>query len=170
VPEKNLIVAAFSGIEHIRGYPSIVNTPASTPTLHSTRNAETTDRPSILVVEDDAAVEASLCTTLRTLGFIAFHADSIDEAMKVLERETIDAVTLDVAPSDPSGPKQPGLSLLSHLRATRNHAHVPVLILTDTLLSDDDLAFVRKHRAEVHYQPQPYYELASHLNWLLDRK
>jgi len=124
---------------------------------------------SILVVED-AGGQSSLSTTLRTLGFIAFHAETVAEAMKLLECEAIDAIAVDVTLSDPDGSKHSGLRLLTDLRATGNHAHIPVLVLTVTLSSDDDQAFARKHGAEVHYKPQPYYELATHLNWLLNRK
>ena len=166
----NLIVVVLPAVEDIRVTLGVVSTPANNSMLRANFKTETTGRPSILVVEDDAAVQASLCTILRTFGFTPFHADSVDEAIKVLECETIDAITLDVTLPDPSGSKRYGLSLLTHLRATRDHAHIPVLIFTDALLSDDDQAFARTHGAEVYYKPQPYYELASHLNWLLDRK
>jgi DNA-binding response OmpR family regulator len=124
---------------------------------------------SILVVEDDDAVQTALCATLRTLGFTPFHADSVDEAFKVLRRETIDAVTLDLTLAGPGGSKHSGLSLLVQLRATSEYADTPVLIFAGTFLSHDDEALARKHGAEILYKPQPYYELASHLNRLLGR-
>jgi CheY-like chemotaxis protein len=123
--------------------------------------------PSILVVEDDPAVHATFCSMLRTLGFTTFQADTVDEAKRLLELETIDAITLDVTLPDPSGSRQSGLSLLEYLRATPAYAKLPVLIFTGTFLSHDDEMFAKKHGAEIHYKPQPYYELAAHLNRLL---
>lgn len=125
--------------------------------------------PSILVVEDDPAIYSSLCSTLRTLGFSAFQAETVDDAVKVLEHESIDAVTLDVTLTDASGSKKSGLSLLAQLRTMQGHAQTPVLIFTGTFLSEDDERVARHHGAEVHHKPMAYYELVSHLNRLLGR-
>lgn len=123
----------------------------------------------ILVVEDDHAVSTSLCSALRTLGFTPFHAETVDDAIEVLDREEIDAITLDVTLPDPSGSKKSGLSLLAHLRVTKEHSTTPVLIFTGSFLTDEDQRFAQKHGAEVHYKPMPYYELTAHLTRLLKK-
>ena len=135
------------------------------------RGAEILSMPgaSILVVEDDPAIHMSLCSTLRTLGFTPFHAETASDATSVLERESIEAITLDVTLPDASGTKKSGLGFLEHLRTIHGHADTPVLIFTGTFLSEDDEKFAKKHGAEVHYKPMAYYELVAHLNRLLGR-
>lgn len=126
--------------------------------------------PAILVVEDDHLLQTTLCATLTLSNFTPHRADNVDEALRILGRERIEAVTLDVRLPDPKGLKRSGLALLSFLRATPDYAHVPVVIFTGMQLSPEDEALARKHDAEVFMKPEPYATLISHLNQLLDRK
>jgi DNA-binding response OmpR family regulator len=126
--------------------------------------------PAVLVVEDDASVQTTLCATLALLGFTPHHAQTIDDALGILGREHIDAVTLDIRLPDPKGLQRSGLSLLAFLRATPEYANVPVVIFTGMPLSENDEALARKHGAEVFYKPQPYSVLVSQLNRSLDRE
>ena len=53
------------------------------------------------------------------------------------------------------------------LRATAEHAHLPVLIFTGVPLSPSEEEMVRVHGGHVFYKPQPYMVLINHLNELL---
>ena len=125
--------------------------------------------PAVLVVEDDSSVQTTLCATLTLLGFTPHHAQTIDDALAILGRERIDAVTLDIRLPDPKGFQRSGLSLLAFLRATPDYTNVPVVVFTGMPLSEDDEALARRLGAEVFYKPQPYSVIASQLNRSLDR-
>ena len=51
--------------------------------------------PRILVVEDDPLLQRTLCATLTLLGFIPYHAATVDEALEILGTQHIDAITLE---------------------------------------------------------------------------
>ena len=73
--------------------------------------------------------------TLAHAGFTAHHAVTVDEALAILRREHVDAVSLDVKVPDPKGLERSGLSLLTTLRAMPGYAKVPALIFTGMPLS-----------------------------------
>jgi CheY-like chemotaxis protein len=50
----------------------------------------------------------------------------------------VDAVSLDVRLPDPKGLERSGLTLLAYLRASTEHAHLPVLIFTGQPLSQEE--------------------------------
>jgi DNA-binding response OmpR family regulator len=124
--------------------------------------------PVVLVVEDELAVQTTLCATLTLMGFKAYPADTVETALKILGREHVDAVCLDVRLPDPKGLERSGLTLLAFLRATAEYAHVPVLIFTGNPLSPDDEELARRSDAHVFYKPERYSVLIEHLNRLLE--
>jgi len=120
--------------------------------------------PVVLVLEDDPAVQTTLCTMLAHAGFTAHHAVTVDEALAILRREHVDAVSLDVKVPDPKGLERSGLSLLTTLRAMPGYATVPALIFTGMPLSFEEEDAARKLNASIFYKPQPYAVLIQHLN------
>lgn len=108
-----------------------------------------------------------MCATLTVMGFMTHQADSVDAALKILGAEQVDAIVLDVRLPDPTGLQQSGLHLLRFLRATAEHARLPVLIFTGVPLSPSEEELVRGHGAHVFYKPQPYRVLINRLNELL---
>jgi CheY-like chemotaxis protein len=125
------------------------------------------NRPVILVVEDEIPVQTTLCATLTLVGFNALRADSVDAALKTLGAEHIDAVILDVRLPDPKGLQRSGLTLLAFLRATPDYAHIPALIFTGVPLSGDEELLAKKHDAQVFYKPQAYSTLIATLSRML---
>ena len=120
--------------------------------------------PAVLVLEDDPSVRTTLCTMLMLAGFTTHYAVTVDEALAILGREHVDAVSLDVRVPDPQGLERSGLSLLSMLRATPEHAALPALIFTGMPLSVEEEDAARRLNAPVFYKPQPYSVLIQHLN------
>jgi DNA-binding response OmpR family regulator len=127
-----------------------------------------TSRAAVLVVEDETSLRTTMCATLTLMGFTTLQADSVEAALKILGTEHVDAMVLDVRLPDPTGLQQSGLHLLRFLRATAEHAQVPVLIFTGVPLSPSEEELVRVHGAHVFYKPQPYMVLINHLKELLN--
>jgi len=123
--------------------------------------------PTVLVVEDEASVQTTFCATLTLMGFKTQHADTVESALEILKREHIDAVSLDVKLPDPNGSDQSGLTLLAYLRATKEYAHLPVLIFTGVPLSPEEEKVIQRHNAEVFYKPQRYATLVECLMRML---
>ena len=120
-------------------------------------------RPIVLVVEDEPSVQTTLCATLTLMEFAPHHAKSVDEALKILGSQHVDAVTLDVRLPDPDNLQRSGLTLLPLLRATAEYATIPILIFTGMPLSPDDEEIARRHDAHVFYKPERYSVLIEHL-------
>ena len=123
--------------------------------------------PVVLVVEDEPSVQTTFCATLTLMGFKTQHADTVDRALEILNSEPVDAVSLDVRLPDPKGLERSGLTLLAHLRASKEHAHLPVLIFTGQPLSQEEEVLIQQHNAEVFYKPQRYTTLVECLTRML---
>jgi DNA-binding response OmpR family regulator len=125
-------------------------------------------RRSVLVVEDEPALQTSLSAYLTLHDFETFRASSVDDALKVLGRENIDAVTLDVSLPDEQGMQRTGFTLLTFLRATAAYKNLPVVIFTGVPLAPDDEQHALQLGAAVIYKPQPFGVLLESLSRLLD--
>ena len=123
--------------------------------------------PVVLVVEDEPSVQTTFCATLTLMGFKTQHADTVDRALEILSAERVDAVSLDVRLPDPKGLERSGLTLLAYLRASKEHAHLPVLIFTGQPLSQEEEILIQQHNAEVFYKPQRYTTLVECLTRML---
>ncbi len=123
--------------------------------------------PVVLVVEDEPSVQTTFCATLTLMGFKTQHADTVDRALEILGAERVDAVSLDVRLPDPKGLERSGLTLLAYLRASKEHAHLPVLIFTGQPLSQEEEILIQQHNVEVFYKPQRYMTLVECLTRML---
>lgn len=128
----------------------------------------TSPRATVLVVEDETSLRTTMCAALTLMGFITHQAESVDGALKILGAEHVDAIVLDVRLPDPTGLQKSGLHLLRFVRATEEHALIPVLIFTGAPLSPAEEETVRLHNGHVFYKPQPYLVLINQLNELLN--
>jgi len=108
-----------------------------------------------------------MCASLTLMGFLTHQADSVDAALRILGAEHVDAIVLDVRLPDTTGLQKSGLHLLRFVRATPEHAHIPVLIFTGVHLSPAEEETVRQHGGHIFYKPQPYAVLINQLNDLL---
>lgn len=80
---------------------------------------------SVLVVEDEAAMQQQLRIDLHDLGYRPAVASSAPEAMEVLERERVAAVLLDLVLDEG---EDSGFDLLTWIR--RHHPGLPVIVLS----------------------------------------
>lgn len=144
--------------------------PLVTPLSLVSVRADNPSMPAVLVLEDDPAVRATLCTMLTLAGFTTHYAVTVDDALAILGREHVDAVSLDVRVPDPKGLERSGLSVLTELRALPGYASVPALIFTGMPLSPEEEDVAQKLNAPIFYKPQPYSVLIQHLRRQLQQR
>lgn len=128
----------------------------------------TSSRSTVLVVEDETSLRTTMCAALTLMGFVTHQAESVDTALRILGAEHVDAIVLDVRLPDTTGLQKSGLHLLRFVRATPEHAHIPVIIFTGVPLSPAEEATVRQHGGHIFHKPQPYAVLIDQLNELLN--
>jgi signal transduction histidine kinase/CheY-like chemotaxis protein/HPt (histidine-containing phosphotransfer) domain-containing protein len=80
----------------------------------------------VLVVDDIPAGRASLVTKLRYFSYEAVAAQSVEEALEILDR----GERFDLVLADELMPKRGGLDLLTALRAHSRHAAMPFVLLS----------------------------------------
>src|SRR4051812_121141 len=102
------------------------------------------DRPAVLVVDDELNLQETLATVLTIVGFKAHRAGNVAEALTILGRERIDAVSLDIRMPDPEGLERDGFTLLKHLRSVPKYSGLPILLFTGVELSDAQEALARQ--------------------------
>ena len=101
-----------------------VRLPPLPPGLEVYRPAEVLGS-SVLVVEDEAAMQQQLRIDLHDLGYRPAVASSAPEAMEVLERERVAAVLLDLVLDEG---EDSGFDLLTWIR--HHHPGLPVIVLS----------------------------------------
>ncbi|MDO4704728.1 MAG: response regulator transcription factor [Comamonadaceae bacterium] len=116
----------------------------------------------ILIVEDDAALAASLQQVLGQAGFVAETCADGNEAIFLGETESYDAAVLDLGL-----PGMDGISVLHHWREAG--CHMPVLILTGRSRWSDKLAGFQAGADDYLTKPFVHEEVALRLRALLRR-
>jgi CheY-like chemotaxis protein len=122
---------------------------------------------SVLVVEDEPNIQETLAVVLTLVGFKAYRAGNVEEALTILGEESIDAISLDVDLLDPEGLERDGLTLLKYLRSVPEFVNLPVLLFTGVELEPEEEALVAGLHVKVFYKPQPYSDLIDELNRVL---
>ena len=82
-------------------------------------------KKTILLVDDEAHILELLKYTMENEGFSTLQAETGEQALKLLGRERVDAVILDLML-----PGIDGLEVLKHIRVTPGTKNLPVLMLT----------------------------------------
>mgnify|MGYP001589757259 CR=1 FL=1 len=80
----------------------------------------------ILVVEDDKFLRELISKRLRDEQFTVFESIDGEEAFKVLDKETVDLILLDIIL-----PGVNGFEILKRLKEDPTIAHIPVMMLTN---------------------------------------
>jgi len=83
------------------------------------------EKKTILAVDDEIHILELLKYNLETNGYYVITVETGEEALKLLEREKIDAVLLDLML-----PKIDGLEVLRRIRNTKKIKKIPVILLT----------------------------------------
>jgi len=123
-------------------------------------------QPTVLVVDDEAAVRSFLRAYLKAAGYAVCEAGDVDSALSALDERHVDAVVLDVRMPDPRGWGRSGLEVLAFIRLHGVFAELPVLILTGHPLDREEHNMARRHWADVFLKPDGYRQLLDRLDQL----
>ena len=93
-----------------------------------------TERPIILVVDDDAPILLLMRNLLREFGFEAVAAGSGEQAIAEARKRTPDLILL-----DRNMPGMTGDEVLRELRADEGFSSIPILILSGEPLGPDEI-------------------------------
>jgi len=116
----------------------------------------------LLIVEDNATLSASLAKGLTEDGYEVDTADTGDAAARRLERSDIDAIVLDLGLPDIDG-----IDLLAQLRERGINA--PVLVLTARDAVSSRVAALEQGADDYLVKPFEYAELLARIRALLRR-
>jgi len=92
-------------------------------------------RPSVLVIDDDVAVDESFGEMLGAAGYDVHAEGSCSSGLAYLERTTPSVLILDLHLPDATG-----LECLRRLRQITQHRRLPVAILTGDYFLDEEIA------------------------------
>jgi two-component system, chemotaxis family, sensor kinase CheA len=132
------------------------------PAMNPNRVANNPAR--ILVVDDARLIRTLVSDMLRQAGFHVFSAADGQEAWEILQQEKIDLIVTDV-----NMPHLDGLALTQKVRASRQWALLPVVLMSATDIDIDRQrglaygasAYVAKERQELQSLVQKISELLS---------
>ncbi|PYE31013.1 two-component system response regulator FlrC [Idiomarina fontislapidosi] len=105
------------------------------------------DSPTVLVVEDDAALREAITDTLELANYQCLHADSGESALLKLKKHKVDLVVSDV--------QMPGMNGLQLLRNIKHlQINVPIVMMTAYAKVDD--AVVAMREGAIDYLSKPF--------------
>lgn len=118
---------------------------------------------SILIVDDDEAVTQTFARMLRMEGFRVRTAINAESGLTETFQNQPDAIILDLRM-----PLVDGLGFLKRLRASKDHRHIPVAIVTgDYCLEEHVSAELRRLGAELKFKPLWFEDLVGLARTLL---
>lgn len=126
---------------------------------------ETRPLPTILLVDDEPAIQNFLGALLETRGYDVTPARTAQAAIELIETRPVDAIVLDV-----KMPGRSGLDVLRYVRERPQTRELPVFILTGAPFTPDEEALVVRYRAYVFYKQERVDELAEYIERLVARR
>lgn len=118
------------------------------PAQEEFQGAET-DKPTILLVEDDSSLLAFLYQGLEAEGYRIVSAGNGVEALKLLETETVDLILSDVMM-----PEMDGMELCRQVKTNINYSHMPLVLLTAKANSEAEIEGLES--GADFYIPKPF--------------
>ncbi len=115
--------------------------------------------PTVLILEDEAAVRRSLARYLHASGYAVKEASDVDQAFAALQRGGFQAVILDVGVPDPTGLGRTGLEVLAHLHEGGRSVPLCVIVFTGYPLTEAQEGLISRCRARIVYKPETYETL-----------
>ena len=94
--------------------------------------------PTVLIVDDEEAVQQVVVTTLNRMGYRTVTADNGLEALEMLQQEPVDLII-----SDYSMPVVDGLELHIRLKEHSPHLEDRFILITGTLFAPEVSRFIR---------------------------
>jgi CheY-like chemotaxis protein len=123
------------------------------------------EAPPVLVLDDEESVRHALRLYLERHSYTAVEAATVEAAVESMRTTAFEAVILDVRlPGSESG-----LDALEALRRIPEFAPVPVLIVTGSVLTEQEEQQVTRQRAHVVYKPEGFKTVVNFLDQLTGR-
>jgi DNA-binding response OmpR family regulator len=127
------------------------------------------DPPRVLLVEDDAVLRTFLADNLTADGFAPLEAESVADALRLLEYAPPDLVLIDLGLPDGSG-----LDLIARVRAadglaSRLDPAMPLIVLTGRAAEIDRVRGFERGADDYVVKPFSYAELRLRLHAVLRR-
>lgn len=111
---------------------------------------ETSERASVLVVEDERDYAELLAAALEGGGYsVEYAVDGIDALERVRSRRP-DVITLDI-----QMPRKGGVLFYRELKSNPSFSDIPVVVVTDITKDDRDMETFVKTFLEVEHLPMP---------------
>ncbi|MFP5391943.1 MAG: response regulator [Gammaproteobacteria bacterium] len=123
------------------------------------------DKTTVLIVEDEPAIVELVTFSLRESGWTVVAAASATEAWDCIARRTPHLILLDWMLPDMTG-----LRLLARIRADRQFADIPVIMLTAKSMEEDKIAGLNNGADDYVTKPFSPRELLARAKALLRRK
>src|SRR5450830_1861857 len=122
------------------------------------------DKTTVLIVEDEPAIVELVTYSLRESGWNCCSVQNVADAWDFIQHRTPHLILLDWMLPD-----QTGLRLLSRIRADRNFAAIPVIMLTAKSMEEDKLAGLNSGADDYVTKPFSPRELLARVKALLRR-
>ena len=119
----------------------------------------------MLVVDDEPLVCEIGRRFLREGGYGCVVAENVERALEMIGTTRVDAAILDVRLPG----KGSGLDLLAILRQRAPMANIPVLIMTGSVLTEDEEAAITRQRGYLFYKPEGFDTIIKFLDQLTGR-
>jgi two-component system phosphate regulon response regulator PhoB len=124
-----------------------------------------TDKTTILIVEDEPAIVELVKYSLREAGWNVCSVSNVADAWAFLQQRTPQLILLDWMLPD-----QTGLRLLSRIRLDRHFQGIPVIMLTAKSMEEDKIAGLNTGADDYVTKPFSPRELLARAKALLRRK
>jgi adenylate cyclase len=116
----------------------------------------------ILVVEDDAITSDFLSRYLSAVGYHVLRAQSGEEGLRRVHQERPDLILLDIMM-----PGIDGFEVCRQIRADKQVAHIPILVITALAAMDERIKALEVGADDFLTKPFNVYELAARVKSLL---
>ena len=120
---------------------------------------------SVLVLDDEPLIRQTARRFLSAAGYQCVEAETVERALQLLRTTPVIAALLDMRlPGN-----RTGLDVLSDLRRLDELKEIPVLIVTGSVLGDDEMAAIAKQRGFVFFKPEGFTAIVNFLDQLTGR-
>lgn len=121
--------------------------------------------PTVLVLDDEPFVRHAARRFLKGSGYACIEAETVERAIELLHATPVVAAMLDMRL--PGG--RTGLDVLTSLRAIPQFQQIPVLIVTGSVLSDEEKIAITKLRGFLFFKPEGFSTIVNFLDRITGR-
>lgn len=120
-------------------------------------------KPTILLIDDDRIQLRVASYVLRKAGYVVLSAEHGAAALPMLEAHHIQLVITDL-----KMPHLDGIGVLRHIRSHPRYSHLPVIVVTSSILEQQDLSAQQEGASAFLTKPTHSERLLATVQSLLD--